>query len=177
MRVDSPRRLTLGALTGLMFGALLQKGRVAKYEVILAQLFGREHTVVKVMGTAAAVGAVGVHALAHVGRVQLDVKPLQWRALVAGGVAFGAGLAVLGYCPGTALAAVGEGRKDAVAGTLGMLCGAALFVRAAPRLTPVLEKDDRGKVTLPALTRTRTWPWVAALAAAATLGAVLSRGR
>lgn len=177
MRVDSPSKLALGAASGLMFGALLQKGQAAKYDVIVNQLLLRDHTVVKIMGTAAAVGAAGVHALWRSGRAQIDVKPLQLGGIVGGGVLFGTGLAILGYCPGTTLAALGEGRKDAAAGVLGMLFGAALFVRASPRLAPLLEKGDFGKVTMPALTRTRTWPWVAGLGAAVALGALFSRSR
>ena len=44
-------------------------------------------------------------------------------------VLFGTGLALLGYCPGTTLTAIGEGRRDAMIGALGMLTGALLYVR------------------------------------------------
>lgn len=177
MRVESPGRLVLGLGTGVAFGVLLQKGRVAKYEVIVDQLLLRDATVAKVMGTAMAVGAVGVHALVQTGRATYDVKPLRIASIVGGAVLFGAGLAVSGYCPGTTMAAVGEGRRDALAGMLGMLTGAALFVRAYPRLKPALEATDRGKVTLPKATRTSPWPWVAALAGAVVGFAVAGRVR
>lgn len=171
MRVESPGKLMLGLGTGVTFGALLQKGRVAKYEVILDQLLLRDATVAKVMGTAMAVGAVGVHGLVQSGRATYDIKPLRLVAILGGAVMFGSGLAVSGYCPGTTIAAVGEGRRDAIAGLLGMLAGAALFVRAYPRMKPALEAADHGKVTLPKATRTSPWPWVAGLA-----GAVLAFG-
>jgi hypothetical protein len=164
VRVEDPGKLFLGLGTGVAFGALLQKGRVAKYEVILDQLLLRDATVAKVMGTAIAVGAVGVHALVQSGRATYDIKPLRLVSILGGAVLFGSGLAVSGYCPGTTIAAVGEGRRDALAGVLGMLTGAALFVRAYPRMKRALEAADRGKVTLPKATRTSPWPWVAGLA-------------
>ncbi len=165
----------LGLGTGVAFGALLQKGRVSKYEVILDQLLLRDATVAKIMGTAMAVGAVGVHALVQSGRATYDIKPLRLVSILGGAVLFGSGMAVTGYCPGTTIAAVGEGRRDAIAGLLGMLTGAALFVRAYPTIKPALEAGDRGKVTLPKATRTSPWPWVAGLATAVLAAAVADR--
>lgn len=167
----------LGLGSGVAFGALLQKGRVAKYEVILDQLLLRDATVAKVMGTAMAVGAVGVHALVQSGRATYDIKPLRVVSILGGAVLFGSGMAVSGYCPGTTIAAVGEGRRDAIAGLLGMLVGAALFVRVYPKLKPALEAGDRGKVTLPKATRTSPWPWVAGLAMAVLAAATIDRLR
>lgn len=177
MRVEAPGKLMLGLGTGVAFGALLQKGRVAKYEVIVDQLLLRDATVAKVMGTAIAVGAVGVHALVQSGRASYDIKPLRLVSILGGAVLFGSGLAVSGYCPGTTIAAVGEGRRDAIAGLLGMLAGAALYVRAYPKLKPALEVGDRGKVTIPKATRTSPWPWVAGIATAVLAFAIADRLR
>ena len=175
MRVEAPAKLALGLGTGVVFGALLQKARVGRHDVIVDQLLLRDFTVAKVMATANVVGAAGVYALVHKGRAALDVKPLRPVALVAGGILFGSGLALLGYCPGTSLAAVGAGQRDAVAGVLGMLAGAALFVRVFPRIKPALEAGDRGKVTLPTATRTSPWSWIAGMAVAALSFGVAGR--
>lgn len=174
MRADPPGKLLLGLGTGAAFGALLQKGKVSKYEVILDQLLLRDGRVAKTMGTAVVVGAAGVHALHRAGYAPLDIKPLQLGGVVGGAVLFGTGLAVLGYCPGTTLAAVGEGRRDAMAGALGMLTGAALFVRTYPTIKPLLEAGDHGKQTLDRATNTSPWPWVVGMGAALALGAALS---
>jgi len=99
MIVDSPLELALGLGTGAVFGALLQKGQVGKYEVILDQLLLREGRVLRTMGTAVAVGSVGVHALARAGYTRLQVKPLRLGGVIPGAVLFGTGLALLGYCP------------------------------------------------------------------------------
>lgn len=58
-----------------------------------------------------------------------------------------------------------------------LLAGAALYVRLYPRLRPLLEKGDRGKVTLPQATRTSPWPWVAGMAAALLGGVLVGRLR
>jgi len=173
---DSPERLALGLATGVVFGVLLQKGRVAKFQVIVGQFLLKDWTVAKIMGTAVIVGAVGVFALVAAGHASLHVRPLLLGGVLIGGILFGVGLTALGYCPGTSVAACGEGSKDAVAGVLGMLAGAFAFVAAWPTLQPVIKGlGDKGKVTLPGLTETSPWLWVAGLAAAGLAGAVVLR--
>lgn len=161
---DSPERLLLGLLTGIVFGVLLQKGRVAKFSVIVGQFILKDWTVVKIMGTAVVVGSVGVYALVASGHANLHVKPFLLGGVLLGGVCFGVGMVVLGYCPGTGVAACGEGKPDAMVGVLGMLAGALAFVAAWPALQPVIKGlGDMGKITLPGATGTSPWLWIAGL--------------
>lgn len=157
-------KLGLGLITGIVFGLLLQKGRVAKYRVILQQFLFRDWTVVKIMGTAVVVGAIGIYALLPTDAVSLHIKPLAWLGIIAGGICFGAGMAIFGYCPGTSVAACGEGRRDAMVGVVGMLFGAALFVGFYPQLSAFAKAwGDAGKITLPQWTETSPWLWIAGL--------------
>src|SRR3990167_2896248 len=71
----SPRQLLLGALFGVLFGFLLQKGGVAKYPVLLGALLLEDFTVMKVMLTAIVVGSVGIFSLHALGLVKLHIKP------------------------------------------------------------------------------------------------------
>lgn len=162
---DSPGKLALGFLTGIVFGFLLQRGRVAKYHVILGQLLLKDWTVLKIMTTAIVVGAVGVYALVAAGAASLHVKPFLLGGILVGAVAFGAGMAILGYCPGTSVAACGEGRRDAVVGVLGMLAGAGIFVAAYPWLEPMIKGlGNLGEVTFPQLLGVRPWIVIVILA-------------
>jgi uncharacterized membrane protein YedE/YeeE len=165
-------KLLLGLGTGIVFGYLLQKGRVAKYEVIVGQFLGRDYTVVKIMGTAVVVGSIGIYALLPTELFSLHIKSLVWAGIFIGGSLFGVGMAVLGYCPGTGVAACGEGRKDAYFGLMGMFVGAAIYVLFYPAMATVVGAlGDAGKVTLPQVTGTSPWIWIVALTALA-LGAV-----
>jgi hypothetical protein len=163
-------RLLLGLLTGVLFGILLQKGRVAKFEVVVAQFLLTDWTVAKIMLTAIIVGASGIFALLPFGVVSLHIKPLLLGGVLLGGILFGIGMAVLGYCPGTCVAACGEGRRDAIAGVVGGLVGAGAYVALYPALSGLRTFGDFGKVTLPNATGTSPWLWIFALAAAAILG-------
>lgn len=158
---ETAEQLALGFVTGLLFGVLLQKGRVAKFQVILGQLLLKDWTVVKIMLTAILVGAIGVYALTAMNLAELHVKPVLLGGVAFGGLLFGIGLAVFGYCPGTSVAACGEGRRDALVGVGGMLFGAGLYVAAYPMLVPVIRYfGDWGTVTLPEVTSTSPWVWI-----------------
>jgi hypothetical protein len=93
---DSAPKLLLGLLTGFLFGFVLQKGRVAKFEVITGQLLLRDWTVARIMITAIAVGSIGVYTLVSTGVAGLHLKPALLGGVVVGGILFGAGMAVPG---------------------------------------------------------------------------------
>ena len=169
-------RLLLGLFTGFLFGVLLQKGQVAKYRVIVGQFLFRDWTVVKVMGTAVIVGAIGVLALRQMDIVSLHIKPTLLGGVLTGGALFGIGMGLLGYCPGTSVAACGEGRKDAVAGVTGELCGALLFVVAYGGLSPFMYLGDLGEITLQGVTQMSPWVWVALFALVGLAAGYFPRG-
>ena len=164
----SPSALLMGALAGLVFGFLLQKGGVTRYEVIVGQFLFRDFTVLKVMLTAIVTGGIGIWgmlALGWLAPADLHLKAATLLANAVGGVIFGVGMAVLGYCPGTAVGAAGQGSRDALFGILGMLAGAFAYVAAYPWISAnVLSVADRGKVTLADFAGISPWWLLAALA-------------
>src|SRR5688572_21905742 len=168
----APSTLLGGVLAGLAFGFLLQRAGVTRYDVIVKQFLLQDFTVVKVMFTAIVVGAVGVYGMQALGMgVGMHVKTATLLGNVLGGVIFGVGMVVLGYCPGTALAAVGDGSRHAPFGLLGMLAGGLLYAEAYPWVKAnILAPVDLGKVTLPSLTGLSPWWFLAALALGAFFG-------
>jgi uncharacterized protein len=140
----------VGAIVfGLAFGFLLQKGGVGKYNVLLGQLLLQDFTVVKIMMTAVVVGMVGVHTLHHFAKVNLHLQPTRIGAQVIGGLLFGAGFALIAYCPGTGAAALGQGSWDVLFGIAGLIAGSYLYAELSSWLKQTVEKwGDRGKVML-----------------------------
>lgn len=125
------RTRVLALTFGVIFGFLLQKGGVAKYHVLMGALLLQDFTVFKVMLSAIAVGSVGVFTLHRFGLLELHVKPTRWGPNLFGGLVFGAGFALLGYCPGTEAAAIGQENLDALVGAAGMVAGSWLFAEAS----------------------------------------------
>ena len=158
MRTDrSP--LLWGFLFGIIFGFLLQKGGVTKYDVIIGQLLLEDFTVVKIMLTAVVTGATGLHLMKGLGWVQLKPKSGSWGKNAIGGLIFGLGFAVLGYCPGTIAGAMGNGYLDAIIGGLpGIIIGSWFLAALYPRIKDgVLKKGFFGDVTLPQLMKVNDW--------------------
>ncbi|MEK8082448.1 YeeE/YedE thiosulfate transporter family protein [Pseudomonas sp. XK-1] len=152
----------LGLVTGILFGFLLQKGRVLRFEKQLGALLLKDMTIFKFMLSAIVVGMVGINLLAEFGVVTLSHKSMNLGAVLIGGALFGIGWALMGYCPGTSVGALGEGRWHALFAILGMLLGAALYAEAYPRLqTTLLAWKDYGKIGLPQTLGISTWLLVA----------------
>jgi uncharacterized protein len=149
-------RLVLAVVFGLAFGFLLQKGGVGKYHLLVGQLLLQDFTVIKVMLTAILVGMIGIFTMQRLGLVKLHIKPTRFAANIIGGLIFGAGFGLLGYCPGTAAAALGQGNWDALFGMLGLVLGSYLYAEYSARLKAGIEKwGDRGKLLLPELIHAR----------------------
>ena len=147
---DTAKQLMLGLFFGTIFGFLLQKGGVAQYEVLMGALFLTDFTVMKIMLTAIATGMIGIFSLHALGLVELHVKHTRYAANIMGGLIFGLGFGLLGYCPGTGAAALGQGNYDAIAGVLGLLAGSYLYAEMSGFLdSTVLKWGDRGKILLP----------------------------
>lgn len=149
---DSARQLVLGFTFGIVFGFLLQKGGVAKYEVLLGQFFLTDFTVMKIMLTAITVGMVGIFSMRAMGLVKLHVKPTNYASNIAGGLLFGIGMGLLGYCPGTGAAALGQGNYDAIAGIAGLMVGSYVYAETSDYLSATIQKiGNRGRIMLPDL--------------------------
>jgi len=157
--------LILGAATGVIFGILLQKAEVLRFEKQVGFLLFRDATILKFMLTAILVGAVGIHFCVTQGLVELKIKAATLVPVVAGGLMFGVGWAIGGFCPGTAVGAVGEGRIHALWTVLGMLTGAGLFAEVHPYLTDkYMKMYDFGTVALPELTGMSPWSVIGIMA-------------
>ena len=150
--------LFYGLITGILFGFFLQKGRVIRYDKQIGALLLKDMTIVKFMLSHIAVAMVGVYFLYDMGVVKLSLKPMIMGSVVLGGLIFGLGWGLLGYCPGTSLGALGEGRWDSLWGIAGMLVGAGIYAEAFPYLQKtVLTWGNYGKITIPQVLGVNHW--------------------
>lgn len=147
-----------GAITGMLFGFLLQRGGIFRYEKQLGVLRLIDMTVIKFMLSAVLTAMVGIYALNGFGLVELHIAPAILGANIIGGLIFGTGWALLGYCPATQLGALGEGRFDAVWGILGMIAGGILYAESYPFLEKtIFTWGVLGRITLPKLLSVSPW--------------------
>lgn len=157
----------LGLVTGVLFGFLLQKGRVLRFDKQIGAMLLKDMTIFKFMLSAILVGMVGILLLSNLEIITLSHKPMNVGAVLLGGALFGAGWAIMGYCPGTSVGALAEGRWHAIWAIAGMLAGAALYAEAYPYLaTGFLKWADLGKITLPGVLGVNPWAVIPVLGVA-----------
>ncbi len=150
--------LFIGAITGILFGFCMQKAQVIRYDRQLGALRLKDMTIVKFMLTTILVAMVGVYLLLDLGFIKLSIKPLILGGNVLGGLIFGIGWGIVGYCPATGMGALGEGRYDAAFGLLGMILGAGIYAEVYPIMKEtVLTWGIFGKVTVPAALGINHW--------------------
>lgn len=143
-------KLLLALVAGLAFGFLLQKGGAAKFNILIGQLLLQDWTVAKIMLSAIIVGMIGIYPLHQAAKVNLHLKPTKLGPNIIGGLIFGAGFALMGYCPGTAAAALGQGNWDALFGMAGLVVGSYVYAEMSAWLNKTGKKwGDFGKITLP----------------------------
>lgn len=127
-----------GLLMGIVFGFALEKSRVFEPGMIVGQMQLRNWIMLKIFLSAVATGAVVLAILHGFGFVKLQPKAALYAADIVGGLVLGAGIALAGACPGTTLAQIGVGYRDAIFTLLGGLAGAVAFSYSQPWLATSL---------------------------------------
>ena len=141
----------LSVLIGVAMGFFIQRVRASSPAMITKNLRLENLSVIKFMALTIAVGMIVVYALSLVipQLLHFDVKPAYVVGVLLGGLVFGVGFGIGGYCPGTCVVGIGEGRKDAIVAILGGVAGALVFTLVYTTLiAPIVSIANLGKITL-----------------------------
>ena len=144
----------IALILGVMFGFSLNKAGLTKYHKIVNQFRLTDMAVLKFIMTALVVTMLGVFPLRELGIITFPAIPETYVVgNLVGGLIFGVGMALAGFCPGTAVAGAGEGKLDyLVPGLLGFLTGAVIFGLTYPSFMPQLKQiANYGPTVLPDL--------------------------
>jgi hypothetical protein len=160
--------LAIAVLLGFGFGFSLERAGFGSARKLTAVFYLFDMAVVKVMFTAIVTAMAGLALLSALGLMNLSelyLEPTNFAAQALGGAVFGAGFILGGYCPGTSIAAIATGRKDAVAFALGMLAGVYGYAELTPGIETWIKATAQGDMTLPSLTGVTMGWWVIAFGA------------
>ncbi len=150
--LPAPLSLALAVLLGAGFGAALERGGLGDGRKLAGQFYFRDLTVFRVMFTAIVTAMLGLYWTERAGlldRAALLAPPTYVLPQLVGGLVFGAGFVLAGYCPGTSCVASVSGRLDGLAALLGMVAGMLGFGEIAGSLGPFVESTPMPGATLP----------------------------
>jgi uncharacterized membrane protein YedE/YeeE len=138
---------------GFVFGAIIQYASLNKFNVISGLATLDDLAVAKAIALAIGIGVIILNIEIGLGFATYHTKPFLLGGIVLGGLLFGAGMAILGYCPGTLAISLGEGSVDALIGILGGLVGGLVFTLMLPSIDNMLG-PDLGELSLNSLVGT-----------------------
>lgn len=137
------------------FGYVLEQAGFGDSRRLAAQFYLHEMRVLKVMFTAILTAMLLLHWLQFLGLLDLSrvfVNPTHLWPGVVGGLLFGVGFVIGGYCPGTSVVAAASGKLDGIFFVLGVTLGVFVFGEAYSGVRSFFEHSgDLGRLRLPEL--------------------------
>lgn len=143
--------LLIAVAIGIGFGFFLEQAGFGSSVKLAQQFYFRDLTVFKVMFTAIITAMLGLFWLSWFGLIDLSlvrVLPTYLLPQTVGGVIFGVGFVMGGYCPGTCVVASVTGKMDGWIHLLGMFAGIFLFAELFPFIESWYSSTPMGEITL-----------------------------
>lgn len=128
--LSSPTAFLCAIILGVAFGWCLEQAGFASSRRVAGVFYFQDMLVVKVMLSAAVTSVIGLGLLFAFGILRPEsvfIQPTILGAQIAGGLVFGIGMAMSGWCPATATVGAASGRLDAVVFILGVMLGSYIF--------------------------------------------------
>ena len=146
--------LGIAVVIGIGFGFAIERAGLGSARKLVAQFYGRDLSVLKVMFSALLVAMLGLFWLGYFGLLEVRAVFVPSTFLgpqLVGGLIFGAGLLIAGLCPGTACVSAATGRIDGLFVLLGMFSGMLGGGLLLDRFAQFYQSGARGAWTLPEL--------------------------
>ncbi len=144
--------LAFALFIGIAFGFFLERAGLGSAKKLSAQFYLKDMTVFKMMFTAIITAMVGVFWLNWFGLLHADMIYLTptyvWPQII-GGLVFGVGFIVGGYCPGTSCVASATGSLDGMMNVVGLLLGILVFGEVYPWIEGFYTAGSMGHITFP----------------------------
>ena len=113
-----------GLIIGILFGYILQRGRLCFNSAFRDPLLFKEYSLLKAICFALALSMIGFSVMGFANIVTLNPKPLIWPDQIIGGFVFGMGMVLAAACASGVTYKTGEGIMAAFVGLLGLSLGA-----------------------------------------------------
>lgn len=145
--LGTSRAFFLALLIGVGFGFALERAGFGSSRRLAGVFYFTDMAVVKVMFSALITAMLGLSCLVALGWIAMDrifLMPTVYTAQVVGGLLFGVGFVMGGWCPGTAAVGLAAGRIDALVFLAGAVGGSILFNEVFPQIQGLYTGGDQG---------------------------------
>ncbi|MBA3031153.1 MAG: sulfurtransferase [Desulfobacteraceae bacterium] len=146
--LNTPAAFFASLLIGIVFGAALEQAGFGSSRRLSGIFYFRDMAVLKVMFTAVVVAMFGITFAKAFGWVTMEnvyFMPTLYAAQIVGGLVFGVGFVMSGWCPGTGAVGLASGKIDAMVFLLGAIGGSMLYNEVYPILA-LITQNDRGVI-------------------------------
>lgn len=176
--ISQAANLWLAIPIGFIFGFALYHTGFTDSRKVARVFYLKDVDVLVVMFSAIVTGMLGLWLLNLVGFIDVSKMyylPTYLTPMAVGGLLFGIGMVIGGFCPGTAAASIATGRVDAMVFVLGYFGGSILFGDLFPVWGDFYNSDYRGVYRLDELFGMNLGPVILILVIAAVAGSLLMR--
>ncbi len=149
--LNTPVGFAMAGLIGILFGLFLEQAGFGSSRRLTGIFYFRDMAVLKVMFTAVVTAMVGYPYLSAFGWVkpgQLYLLDTYWGAQIVGGLIFGVGFVMGGWCPGTAFVGLASAKWDALVFLAGAVGGSVLFSEVYPAVERLYNGQCAGPLFL-----------------------------
>jgi len=147
-------------LIGMLFGIILERSGFISTKKLTGTFLFDDFTVVKVMFVGIVVAMIGLYFLADINVINISkvyFGKTYWISQLVGGLLFGIGFMLTGYCPGTSVVAFASGSLDALVVLLGAVAGMWFFGFGFSLWEGLYKAGNIGKATLPKALGVNHW--------------------
>jgi thiosulfate/3-mercaptopyruvate sulfurtransferase len=145
--LDSAQAFLAALVIGFFFGVCLEQAGFGSSRRLAGIFYFRDMAVLKVMFSALITAMLGLSYFLGMGWIALDqiyLMPTVYGAQIVGGLIFGIGFVMSGWCPGTGAVGLASGKLDAALFLLGAVLGSILFNELFPLLKPLYQWGESG---------------------------------
>ena len=138
--LDTPIALFAALLIGAAFGFALERAGFGSSRRLSGVFYLKDMAVIKVMFSAMLTAMLGLSLLTATGWIpagNLHFMETVYGAQVVGGLLFGVGFVMSGWCPGTAAVGLASGKWDALVFLVGSMGGAVAFSESFAWIKPL----------------------------------------
>ncbi len=129
-QLDTANAFFMSVVIGIFFGIVLEQAGFGSSRRLSGVFYFKDMAVIKVMFTAMITAVICLELSFRFGLISeqaVYLNPTFYKAQVIGGIIFGIGFVMGGWCPGTAAVGAASGKWDAFVFLGGAIAGSALF--------------------------------------------------